>query len=523
MSPWASAVRGFVAGGLARSRLSGLPSQVPMNRGQSPGVQGKDDQPHPKGRPPEEPIVYADNHNLMRIVWKLLVALFLAEALLMLIFPLLPPMSPWVEVLVDATTLCALALLPIWRWVVRPLKRSAIAMQNLAAELQRAKDELELANAVLEQRVDDGAAELKGSLAETKKNVVMLSQSRGLLRLEQAEARRFVNELEEFKHALDESTIVVVTDLDERITYINQQMVESTGYSREELLGQNPRIFTSGYHPPEFWAEMFRTLKEGKVWRGVVCNRTKSGDLCWLKETVVPLADASGKVSKYMSIRLDITDLLRTQENLESMKLEVVLRLARAGEWRDGDTGMHVARMSKFCRALSRAAGLPKEDNEMIEIAASLHDIGKMGISDAILLKRGPLTSEQRAEMQRHTLIGAEILEGSTVGFLEMARIIALTHHERWDGKGYPDGILGQAIPLFGRICAICDVFDALTTKRPYKQAWSVEDAMAEIRKGAGTQFDPSLVGHFERILPEILEIRAKFDSDELVKTARAA
>jgi putative two-component system response regulator len=215
-------------------------------------------------------------------------------------------------------------------------------------------------------------------------------------------------------------------------------------------------------------------------------------------------------------------DLKRHRDKLESLvakrtreikdtQIQIVLRLARAAEYRDNETGAHVRRISHYCRILARTAGLPIEECDLIFHASSLHDVGKIGIPDRILLKPGKLDPEEWRVMQTHARIGAEILGGDPSPLLVLASEIASTHHERWDGLGYPRGLREDAIPVEGRIVAICDVFDALTSDRPYKKAWSVEDAAAEIRNQRGKQFDPELADSFARCLPELREVGARF------------
>lgn len=182
---------------------------------------------------------------------------------------------------------------------------------------------------------------------------------------------------------------------------------------------------------------------------------------------------------------------------LDAARLEVVERLARAGEFRDDETGEHTRRVGATARALANAADLDPATARAIGLAAPLHDIGKIAIPDSILLRRGGLTDQEILVMQRHTVIGAEMLDGSSSRLLNLARDIALSHHERWDGHGYPRGSSGQDIPLAGRIVALADVFDALTHERPYKEAWSVNAAVEEVAAQAGRQFDPGLVRAF--------------------------
>jgi PAS domain S-box-containing protein/putative nucleotidyltransferase with HDIG domain len=186
----------------------------------------------------------------------------------------------------------------------------------------------------------------------------------------------------------------------------------------------------------------------------------------------------------------------RTWE-LREARAEILKRLAFAAEYRDDDTFHHTERVGEMAAGIARELGLPAAEVTLIQEAAPLHDIGKLAISDTILLKPGALTAEERATMQTHTTAGAAILHGSSSPVLQMAGKIAAAHHERWDGTGYPAGLAGQEIPLVARIVAVADVCDALTHERPYKNAWTIEEALAEIERSAGTQFDPDVARAF--------------------------
>jgi len=192
----------------------------------------------------------------------------------------------------------------------------------------------------------------------------------------------------------------------------------------------------------------------------------------------------------------------RTKE-LEQAHFEMLERLAMAAEFRDDQTGQHTRRVGETAAILARNLELPRDQVELIRHAAPLHDVGKIGIPDNILLKPGPLTPEEFEVIKTHTTIGAKILSGGKFPLLQTAEEIALCHHERWDGTGYPRGLRGEAIPLPGRIVALADVFDAIISKRPYKEARPVEDAAAELQRGAGTQFDPRVVEAFLAWTPD--------------------
>lgn len=200
----------------------------------------------------------------------------------------------------------------------------------------------------------------------------------------------------------------------------------------------------------------------------------------------------------------------RTRE-LQDTRLEIVRRLGRAAEYRDNETGFHIIRMSKIASLLGQASGMDSYQSDLLLNAAPMHDIGKIGIPDQILLKPGKLDPEEWEIMKSHAQIGADILSGDDSELLLMAREIALTHHEKWDGSGYPNGLAGQSIPLVGRITAIADVFDALTSDRPYKKGWPLEKALDFIKEQDGRHFDPEIVARFMEQLPKIREIYREY------------
>jgi putative two-component system response regulator len=231
-------------------------------------------------------------------------------------------------------------------------------------------------------------------------------------------------------------------------------------------------------------------------------------------------------------VRLRVQNLLRTRmlqvkleqrveertRELEQARRETLERLALAGEFRDDETHEHALRVGRTAQLLAARLDLAEQEVELIGRAAPLHDIGKLGVPDAILLKPGRLTADEFAVMKEHTLIGARILAGSVSAVLRSGEVIARSHHERWDGGGYPDGLSGEQIPLAGRLVAVADVFDALTHERPYKVAWPQDEAVAEIRRVAGEQFDPDVVRAFDqldhtRLLAPLADIAASSTS----------
>ncbi len=198
-------------------------------------------------------------------------------------------------------------------------------------------------------------------------------------------------------------------------------------------------------------------------------------------------------------------------EKIKIASLDTIYRLSRAAEYKDEDTGAHIKRMSHFSAAVAKQMNLDDNTIETILYAAPMHDIGKIGIPDRILQKQAKLEPDEWKIMKKHTIIGSQIMEKSDAEFIKLGEIIALTHHEKWDGSGYPKRLKGKAIPLAGRITAIADVFDALTSKRPYKRPFSLEKSFTIIKEGKGSHFDPKVVSAFFSIKKEIISIKEKY------------
>lgn len=248
--------------------------------------------------------------------------------------------------------------------------------------------------------------------------------------------------------------------------------------------------------------------------------RLRSGWLLKLKEAHDALKGHRAELERTVeertaALRIALEDIAEAQRRTYRAHIDTIRRLVLAAEYKDFDTAMHIERIGLYCELLGRALNLAPHRVEILRYAAPMHDVGKIGVPDAILVKAGKLSPEEWKVMQQHTLIGARILSGSPSELLQVGEVIALSHHERWDGKGYPHGRRGEDIPLEGRLCAVADVFDALTTDRPYRTALPTSKALQMMRDERGKHFDPDVLDTFFQCVPQVEEIRDRVrDSD---------
>lgn len=317
--------------------------------------------------------------------------------------------------------------------------------------------------------------------------------------------------LRQYKDAVDEGTIVSKTDPKGVITYVNDEFCKISGYTREELIGKPHNIVRSFDVPNSVFKELWTLLKAKKTWKGVIKNRAKDGSTYVVQATIKPIVDSDGKVIEYMAIRQDITDVYNLQEEIIQTQSEMLERMGELAESRSQETGQHVKRVAAYSQVLAKHYGLSEEQIELLKMASPMHDIGKIAIPDEILLKPGQLSEDEFEVMKTHTQKGHAVFKNSKRELLRTAAIVALEHHEKWDGSGYPKGLKGEEIHVFGRITALADVFDALGTDRVYKKAWDDEKIFALLKRESGRQFDPELIAIFFENLEEFLSIRDCF------------
>ena len=328
--------------------------------------------------------------------------------------------------------------------------------------------------------------------------------------------------LKQYKHAINTSTILSKTDKTGKITYVNNAFCKISQYSEEECIGKTHNIILHPDMKPSVFKDMWQTISAKKEWKGVIKNRAKDGSEYIVDSVILPLLDEDNNIIEYLGIRHDVTKLEQYKNDLKNQldiavkdivdtQKEVVFTMGAIGETRSKETGFHVKRVAEYSYILAKLVGLTEEKAELLKLASPMHDIGKVGIADAIFNKPGKLTVEEFEIMKTHARLGYEMLKGSTRDILKTSSIVALEHHEKWDGTGYPQGLQKEEIHIFGRITALCDVFDALGSDRCYKKGWKLEKIYKHFKEQRGKQFDPHLIDLFFENLDKFLEIRSLY------------
>jgi PAS domain S-box-containing protein len=292
--------------------------------------------------------------------------------------------------------------------------------------------------------------------------------------------------------------------------YVSPGIESVLGYRVEEWLA-DPLLWANRLHPSDRDRAIAAELRCRETGENFVCEYrmfARDGRLVWIRDEGVMVRGENDSPHHIQGLMYDVSVEKQAQASLRRSQEETVRRLSRAAEFRDDETGAHIERMGRYCELIAARLGLDPEHCEQLRIATPMHDVGKIGIADAVLLKPGPLDAQERVLMERHTEIGYHILAGSGAELLDLAATIALTHHERFDGGGYPRGLEGEAIPLGGRIAAVADVFDALTNDRVYRPAYSSAEAVEMMLAERGLHFDPRVLDAFltaERQIKAIL------------------
>ncbi len=315
----------------------------------------------------------------------------------------------------------------------------------------------------------------------------------------------------------DRNVIFSKTDLTGKITHASKAFCEISGYELTELVGQSHSIVRHPDMPSSVFENLWKTIQEKKSLRIVLKNKKKCGGEYWVDSQLEPEFDSYGNHVGYIGTRFDITDRKEVEQlhkEIEETQREVIFRMGEIGETRSKETGNHVRRVAEYSKLLALHSGLGDDEAELLKQASPMHDIGKVGIPDAILNKPGKLDAEEWIIMQAHAQIGRDMLMDSSRPLLKAAAIVAHEHHEKYDGSGYPQGLSGEDIHIYGRITALADVFDALGSERCYKKAWDEEKIFNLFKDEKGKHFDPKLIDIFFDNLDEFLAIRDKFNDN---------
>lgn len=319
------------------------------------------------------------------------------------------------------------------------------------------------------------------------------------------------NELETLLSSYDKNVMYSRTDLEGVITDVSDAFCRVSGFAREELIGQNHNIVRHPDTPKDTFRDVWQRLKAEQSFDTEIKNLKKDGGYFWVKTFFDPEYDKNGKHIGYTAVRDDITDRKEVealQDEIVQTQREVIFKMGSIGESRSKETGNHVKRVAEYSKLFAFYYGLDEEEAELLKQASPMHDIGKIAIPDAILNKPDRLTPGEMEIMMTHAQLGFDMLNSSKRPLLHTAAIVAHAHHEKWNGTGYPQGLKGQDIHIYGRITALADVFDALGSDRVYKKAWSDEEIFEFFKEQRGKHFEPKLVDIFFNNIDEFLAIR---------------
>lgn len=350
-------------------------------------------------------------------------------------------------------------------------------------------------------------------------DITELERYRELLETEldssQVDLQEKANLLSEYEKAINTSAPLSRMSIDGEITYVNKAFVSLLKYPRDSLVGRNFfDVFDEGSTIHIVRSSIEKIKRSKKPQKGIHILKDINGEDRYLNSSLVPILDINGKIIELMAIYSDITEVVNLNKEIEDTQKEIIQKMGVIGESRSKETGEHVKRVAEISAIIAREIGLDANRVELIKSASPMHDIGKIGIPDSILLKPSRLTPEEFDVIKTHSTLGYEMLKGSNRELLKTAAIIAYEHHERWDGKGYPRGLEGENIHIYGRITAIADVFDALGNDRCYKKAWPLDKILSLLREERGKQFDPKVVDVFFENLDEILDLNEKIGQE---------
>lgn len=316
----------------------------------------------------------------------------------------------------------------------------------------------------------------------------------------------------EYEKALKQSTLFCRTTQTGVITTVSQAFVTLLGIKESDIVGKPYFELVEPSFVSKLDTEVRTAIQEHRFWQGLITHRNAKGEELFLESYFIPIMDMHDEVDEVLCFYTDTTKQVHLNRDILITQREVIATMGAIGETRSKETGDHVKRVAEYSKCLALKWGLSLKEAEEIKMASPMHDIGKVGIPDNILNKPGKLDFDEFEIMKTHAMLGFEMLDGSNQPLLKTAAMIAQTHHEKWNGSGYPYGLKGEAIPIHGRITAIADVFDALGHDRVYKKAWPLEDILDLFTQESGKHFDPHLIDLFMTNLDEFLAIQHSFD-----------
>jgi len=318
-----------------------------------------------------------------------------------------------------------------------------------------------------------------------------------------------VNYMVQYEAAINSVNAIVKTDINNIITFANTKFCELSAYSLEDLIGMECSVLRDKeHHDKKDCEEIKKQLRAKKSLYKILKNRTKEGVLFYMGTFFYPILDINNQPIEYLQVMHDITEIIELNQEIVDTQKEIVFTMGAIGETRSKETGLHVKRVAEYSYLLAKLSGLDEKHAQRIKQASPMHDIGKVGIADSILNKPGTLTQSEFEIMKTHAELGYEMLKYSKREILQTAATIAYTHHEKYNGKGYPNALIAEEIPIEGRITAIADVFDALGHDRCYKKAWELDRILALFNEERGEHFDPKLIDLFMENLEQFLKIR---------------
>jgi len=318
----------------------------------------------------------------------------------------------------------------------------------------------------------------------------------------------------EYENALKENTLFCRTTVDGHLSMASNAFVDLLGLDAATMEGSSYLDLVDPADKNKLNKEVRNAIESQQGWQGLVKHKNTQGESLYLESSFFPIMNTEGIISEVLCFYIDITEQVYLNQEIIATQKEVISTMGAIGETRSKETGDHVKRVAEYSKLLALKHGLTLEEAEELKMASPMHDIGKVGIADNILNKPGQLTEEEFEIMKTHAELGHEMLKGSQQPLLKTAAIISMEHHEKWDGSGYPRGLKGEEIHLYGRITAIADVFDALGHDRVYKKAWPLEKILDLFKEGRGKHFDPNLVDLFFSNLNDFLAIKESFDGN---------